>query len=310
LRTTDDLVEQVAAAFHTLLRSWHYDLEAGARGSGPVVLEPWLEPCAAGTVDLANTWWEDLPSEWRERFLALASPAAEAVVEAVESGASVAELDDDDAFVARVAEGLRRPWLAPPRVIVAGSVRREPGLAERVLARTAVHVYAGRAAGMTSLGTVPPFPPPDFSEMTRAGGQAGDTKTASFRVMGERLDPAALTQLTGLQPELAVRRGDLRISRTTGETYSPYRHGLWRISTGPWESDPALEDLIVRLLDQLDPSAAALRGFIDDHDLRADFFCGYAQRQFNSSWALSAGTLRRIAALGASLGYDAYVETD
>jgi hypothetical protein len=65
---SSDLVEQVAATFHTVLRSWCYDLEgavaAGVRGIGYVDLEPWIEPTedpawiAAGCrrVDVANTY--------------------------------------------------------------------------------------------------------------------------------------------------------------------------------------------------------------------------------------------------------------
>ena len=321
-----ELVEHVAAAFHTLLRSWHYNVEAaiavGARGTGPVRFEPWLVQTQDATwvsqgrnmVDVANTWWEDLPSDWRERFLDIGSWAASSVIEGAETGCTPDELNKDEAFLDRVASQLRRDWLTPPRVISDGA-SRDAREAERRLA-AAVHVYAARLVNFGGLGTVPEFPPPDFSDTDRfiklddSGSE--DKKRVTFRVIGEALDPEALTQLTGMQPETAYRRGDLRIRRDTGEPYAPYRLGMWAVTSrgNVDEIGPSVEDHIVWLLERLEPHAPALAKLIREHDARTDFYCGYWQRRWNSAWELTANTLRRVVALGASFGYDAYAECE
>jgi hypothetical protein len=232
----------------------------------------------------------------------------------VETGRAVSELDQDDRFLSAVAEQLRRPWLAPPRVIVEGEVRHGAGVAERTLARTAIHVYAGLIAGVGGLGDVPPFPPPDPEQDIIWFDHMGsrDGKDASFDLSGQALDVQALTDLTGLEPEWSWRRGDIRMDRQTGRTYHVRREGRWVVtSDGSVERvGPSLEDHLVWLLERLEPHATALTELIIDLDLRADFRCAYFQRQENSMWELSADTLRRIAALRASITYDAYIEVD
>ena len=320
-----ELIEYVAAAFHTLTRAWYYDPEAALKTNAtgmPAMLEPWVETTEdpswlareQTSVDLANTWWENLPADWRERFLDIGAAAASAVVTEIEAGCSVAELAEDEDFIAKLSAELTRPWLAPPRVIIGGNVSGEPRAAERALARTAVHVYAARVAGFGGLGTIPPFPPPDFSDPDRfirldASGSL-DAKHVSFRISGDDLDPDRLTRLTGLQPTTAYRKGDLRIRRQTGQLGGPYQTGMWLISTEEHveKVGPTLEDHINWLLDRLEPHATELTTVMAELHLEADFFCGYWQRQWNSAWELSARTVRLIATLEASLAYDAYVD--
>lgn len=324
---SDELVEHVASTFHTLIRSWHYDPAAAGpdddRRVEVVPLEPWIvdttdpEWHAAGRpeVDLANVWWADLPADWRAAFIGLAAQAAAAVVCAIESGLTVTDLDRDHDFKAAVAARLGRPWLAPPRVLDHGEPVEGRHAVGLVLVRAAIHVYAGRLSGFTRLGSLPVFPSPDPARMIQLRGferHAEDDKTASFRLTGERLDPEYLTALTGLQPERAYRRGDLKIRPSTGHLYRPYPTGLWLISTDE-AVDPAgstLEEHLLWLLDALEPHTEALRAHIGQRGLQADFFCGYWQRDWNSEWSLAAGTLARMAALGASLSYDAYIDVD
>ena len=323
---SSDLVEQVAATFHTVLRSWCYDLEgavaAGVRGIGYVDLEPWIEPTedpawiAAGCrrVDVANTYWADLPVDWRDRLLDIARAAASSVVEAIEAGRSAGELDADHRFLMLVGERLRRPWLASKRVIVDGEVVRGAGVAEVALARTAVHVYAHRAAGFSGLGSIPRFPPPDLAQAVVRIDSSGrdDEKSAAFRVAGESLDPVHLTQLTGLQPDVSWKRGQFRMNRGTGLTYRVQKRGCWGISSdGKVDTIGQSVEVHLRfLLDRLDVHTSALSELITQLALDAVFWIPYHQRAFNSEWQISPETLRRIGLLHASLVCDVYMEAD
>lgn len=139
------------------------------------------------------------------------------------------------------------------------------------------------------------------------GGDEPDTRRASFRLMGERLDPDAITRATGLVPHHAHRKGEARPRSRTTEL-PPWRSGRWSLdsSNALETSGNHLEDRVTRLLDQLEPVADAVIRLCAEHGLKADFFCGYFMGQSNSGFELSARTLERIAALGATLGIDIY----
>ncbi|MBJ7470006.1 MAG: DUF4279 domain-containing protein [Solirubrobacteraceae bacterium] len=319
---TADLVEQIAAAQHSLVRSWFFDPQAdrldGPEAAEPPRLAPWLQPTAdpgwlhrrRPLVDVANTWWEDLPADWRQRFRALASATADAVLGQTAEGRGAAELDADRVFVCATAATLDCDWLCVPRVHPLHGSTEVEGPAE-TLVRAAVRTYVGWLAGQRGLGSVPAFPAPDPATLIRMGGESpADRKHASFRLMGRRLDPDRMSELTGLRPRHAHRYGQLNVSRTTGVFHGPYRAGLWSVSTDGVvdEQLATLEDHVVWLLDRLEPHGHELRDMALADDLTADFFCGYFQQSWNSSWRLEARTLGRVAKLGASLGYDSYVD--
>lgn len=320
------LTEHTAAAVNTQLRSWRYDLKSALADDEPcglfVELEPWIEPTAdplwiargVTELDLAATFWSDLPDDWRQRFVELASMAAAAVIAALDEGRSPEELDADDAFLDDLARSLRRPWLAPPRVIVDGEVRRGPWMAERALARTAIHVYAGLRMAIGGLGDVPAFPPPDperdFVALYDGAAPSPDETDASFDLDGEAVDPTVLTALTGLQPRRAWRRGDIRMNAKTGQIYSVCRKGHWCVESRLERFGTKLEDHVVHLLDRLEPYSEALAPLIASDGTTATVRLVYIQLRSNAMWELSAGTLRRITALHASVIYDSYIEDD
>lgn len=140
------------------------------------------------------------------------------------------------------------------------------------------------------------------------GGDEPDEKHAIFRLVGERLDPEAITRATGLTPDRTIRKGDPVLSR--GEVVSHRRVGVWWIDSARQlpRTDNHLEDHVVWLLDLLEPLADVLRRLSEEQGLRADIGCGYYTSRWNSSFGFSAGTVGRIAKLGASLGLDIYVD--
>jgi hypothetical protein len=140
------------------------------------------------------------------------------------------------------------------------------------------------------------------------GGDQPDEKHATFRLVGERLDPEAITRATGLIPDCAIRKGDPVLSG--GKVVSRRRRGVWWIDSARQlaRTNNHLEDHVVWLLDLLEPLGDVLRRLADEQDLRADIGCGYFTSRWNSSFGFSAETLGRIANLGASLGFDVYAD--
>jgi hypothetical protein len=148
----------------------------------------------------------------------------------------------------------------------------------------------------------------DPLDLGQLGGDEPDEKHASFRLVGERLNPESITRGTGVIPDHAHRKGDPRLSG--GEVVSHRRVGVWLIDSARElpKTDTHLEDHVVWLLDLLEPLADVLQRLSDEQDLRADIGCGYFTSRWNSSFGLSAETLARVAKLGASLGLDIYFE--
>ena len=138
------------------------------------------------------------------------------------------------------------------------------------------------------------------------GGDEPDEKHATFRLVGERLDPEVITRATGLSPDRVVRKGDPVLSR--GEVVSLRRVGVWWIDSarGLPRTGNHLEDHVRWLLDLLEPVGDVLRRLSVEHGLSADIGCGYFTSRWNSSFGFSAETLSRVAGLGASLGLDFY----
>jgi hypothetical protein len=139
------------------------------------------------------------------------------------------------------------------------------------------------------------------------GGNTYDRKRVSFRLRGDRLDPNAITEATGLAPDVAHRKGDPRQAQGQRDL-PPWRSGVWSIDSSealPMEGSH-LEHHVTWLLDQIEPSREQLRRLCQEQELVADFYCGFFMNQWNSGVEISAGTLQRIVALGASFGIDIY----
>lgn len=318
---TADLVEHIAAAQHSIVRSWQFDpaapiTETEGDVAEPLRLTPWLEPTAdprwlharRPLVDVANTWWEDLPADWRQRFRSVAGVAADAIMAEAASGRGAAPLDEDRAFISATAALLDCDWLRADRVHPLELEERSDGPRE-TLVRAAIRTYVGWLAGDRPLGGIPTF----RDSLTASAGEPAspaidDAKRVSFRLMGRGLDPQRLTRLTGLRPDHTHRFGDLKVSPKDGRLYGPYRSGLWSIGSQRFldEVEPTLEHHLIALISRIEPFAPELRDIVLEDDLNADFFCGYFQNGWNSGWEISAHTLGRIVRLGASLGYDSY----
>jgi Domain of unknown function (DUF4279) len=161
-----------------------------------------------------------------------------------------------------------------------------------------------------TMGEQPGKPAP--SEFLAIGGDKPDAKRVAFRVMGAGLDPDTITRATGLSPHLMHRKGQARPpSLTSGRTSQPWPSGMWLLesSMGLPERGNGLDDHVTWLLDLLEPSAGRIRQLVAEQSLTTDFYCGYFMGQSNSSLALRARTLGRVAALDADVVFDVYGES-
>lgn len=131
----------------------------------------------------------------------------------------------------------------------------------------------------------------------------------SFRIFGEDLDPDAVTNVLGIRPDSAVRKGEERDLKVGSRVIHlrPARQGMWSISSKLPPDNP-LEEHLQGLLALLEPKAEVIRGLAES-GCSVDFFCGLFLRDYNDGVTLPPELLSGIAALGAELGLDIYDAT-
>jgi hypothetical protein len=150
-----------------------------------------------------------------------------------------------------------------------------------------------------------------------AGGSM-DKCSVSLRFFGEDLDPDELTQILGVEPSSAYRKGDIFRGKKHDKIY---KTGSWRLRSQ--RSDIDLEDQINGLLNKL-PSDEVIAGSVvsrqSNDDLgvwldlttrfQVDLFCGLWMKRWNRCVDFQAAILQRIAERGLSIGLDIYVDYD
>jgi hypothetical protein len=132
---------------------------------------------------------------------------------------------------------------------------------------------------------------------------------AAFRLLGDALDPDAATRALGLEPSLALAKGQEMPAGRIG----PARRqgtGVWSLSTDNILRSTSLERHLLHLLDALEPATAAVHALLSAEDIQADFFCYWLSATGHGGPEVSPETLGRIAALRASLGIDFYGPID
>lgn len=146
-------------------------------------------------------------------------------------------------------------------------------------------------------GRNPSLPPNGFA----LGGPIGRI-SVSLRVMGDEVDPAEVTRLLGVEPDIAARKGEpvRRGDRTVAQ-----RSGIWSYTLGEgpsteWELDDAIATLLGRL-----PADLAIWDDLGRR-FRMDLFCGVFLGSRNQGCALRPSTLRLMADRGITLSLDIY----
>jgi hypothetical protein len=145
--------------------------------------------------------------------------------------------------------------------------------------------------------------------ITQVGGldeNANCARTrASFRLLGDRLDPVFVTERLGLHPTRAMSKSEEIPAGKSGEAHRR-RTGVWLLESEATVTSTSLERHVVWLLEQVEPSRDALATVRAALDLRADFFCYWVSKSGDGGPEISPTTLRRIAELDAPLGIDFY----
>ena len=128
---------------------------------------------------------------------------------------------------------------------------------------------------------------------------------AAFRLVGEDLDPEAVSRALGLEPDVARAKGEEITAGRVGPARQQ-RTGIWSLSTENHLTSTSLDSHLGHLLGRIEPSRSQLEALRRDDDIRADFLCYWRSATGHGGPEVSAETLGRIAALGASLGIDFY----
>lgn len=128
--------------------------------------------------------------------------------------------------------------------------------------------------------------PPE--ELVSVGGEIDRVKI-SLRVAGDDLDPDEVTEVMGVEPTFAARKGEM-VDVLGGLRKQPT--GLWVLDLGDspeWE----LADGISTLLDRM-PDAPELWADLADR-YKIDLFCGAFLRATNRGFELPKELIRRMA---------------
>lgn len=126
---------------------------------------------------------------------------------------------------------------------------------------------------------------------------------ATFRITGDQLDPDAITKLLGIEPSFGWRKGDVH-GHPTRPVRSPT--GIWAVESKAAVSSTILEEHLAYLLDRIGEPDPSFRSYLRDHDLKPDFFCYWMSATGQGGPAISPGTLKRVADVGADFNFDIY----
>lgn len=134
--------------------------------------------------------------------------------------------------------------------------------------------------------------------VAEVGGLVDETKV-TLALYGEDLEPKEITELLGVEPSSAHRRGDVR-SRGS----RPYPKGAWfleLVGTPPRGPEELLEELIDRVPPSSAPVWAELR---ERFDVRVRF--GIFLEAWNRGFGVSAGQLEQLSAMADRFEFDIY----
>jgi len=129
----------------------------------------------------------------------------------------------------------------------------------------------------------------------------------SFRICDDKLNPLEITELLGITPDLAHRKGDPNASISKkGKliVYSPFSTGLWSIHAKE-ESNTDLEQQIKSLLSVLYPLKDSLLK-LSRRGYKMDIFCGAFTDASVFGFEIKPDTLLWLGELNIKLGLDIY----
>jgi hypothetical protein len=127
---------------------------------------------------------------------------------------------------------------------------------------------------------------------------------ATLQFVGIDLDPDDVTAFVGIEPDMAHKRGAVRLGKG-GRSYR-YPRGIWSVTTEGWKSRN-LEAHLVSVLDRIEP---AMERFVAFHrnrpEVRFEVMCYWVSETGHGGPSLSPLAMSRVASLGATLFFDFY----
>lgn len=129
---------------------------------------------------------------------------------------------------------------------------------------------------------------------------SGHVYTVEFRIVGETVDPAVITNALNLQPCQVRRQGSLRAD---GKIFT----GMWAYNgygDAPSPEWHSLEEGLTFVTDKLWPLKKVIAGYRSSAQLI--WWCGHFQSSFDGGPRLSPILLGKLATFGADLFIDNY----
>ena len=132
-----------------------------------------------------------------------------------------------------------------------------------------------------------------------SGGHPNDRRHVWYSLGGPDLDPAEITEATGIAPDRAWKAGDAK-----PRTSLPYKEGVWLIDSGHRQADE-FHDHLDALLARMRPSWATFvaLGQRYEADVEAAIYCMEAQGPLV---IVVPEVSASVSELNASLGFDLY----
>jgi Domain of unknown function (DUF4279) len=124
---------------------------------------------------------------------------------------------------------------------------------------------------------------------------------ATFRLMGDLIQPDELTVLLGIQPSFSHAKGDTLESRAG---LLKHRTGIWALESEDKLETTNLEKHLISLLDKLESVSAIILELITKYSLSVDFHCYWVSETGQGGPLISPETLMRVANLNAYLDFE------
>ena len=137
-------------------------------------------------------------------------------------------------------------------------------------------------------------------ELIRCGGTVDETSVA-LRILGDDLNPDEITKILGFPPNMARKKGDIRIGNRTKREYKA-RTGQWHLESPRGKGD--LDNHIRWILDALTPEQDSWDSINERYKL--DLFCGLFLEDWNRGAGISASLMFELGRRGIALSLDIY----
>ena len=125
---------------------------------------------------------------------------------------------------------------------------------------------------------------------------------ATFRLLGDLLNPSDITSRLGIEPSKAFAKGETWDKAGIRQCTK----GIWKLSSKGQLMTTNLECHLVFLLNRLESVTLEILTIADELSLETDFFCYWLSATGHGGPEFSPEVLRRIAKLDASLSLDVY----